>query len=342
MAFTDKEIKDGIAVIFVGVLAALTFFLLRPVLTSIIAGFILAYVMFPIHKRILRVVKERNTATSITTAIILLVILIPLWFLTPIMINQAFEFFRAIQSADLSKAVGFIFPTASEAIKAQMITTLSTFTSKISSYLISALVNIILDSPLILLYMTIVAFVFFFALRDHKEMMEFIMDISPLSKTHEKILINKFKEVTDSIVYGQLIVGIVQGLATGLALFLFGVPNPLFLTIAAITLSIVPITGPFFVWAPVTLYLLYSASPAASILYLIYNLIVTSTIDNVIRPYIVAKRSNVSSAVVMVGMMSGIVFFGAIGIILGPLLLVYLVTVLSDYRHNKVKPEAAK
>ena len=70
--------------------------------------------------------------------------------------------------------------------------------------------------------------------------------------------------------------------------------------------------------------------------YFVYNLIVVSTLDNVLRAYLVSRKTNISSGIVFVGIIGGILAFGAIGLLLGPLILGYLVTFLRSYREKSL------
>ena len=71
-------------------------------------------------------------------------------------------------------------------------------------------------------------------------------------------------------------------------------------------------------------------------MYLIYNVLIVSTFDNILRSYIVSKKTDISPAIIMVGMIGGLFIFGVLGLIIGPLILAYFVTFLRAYKEKKL------
>lgn len=333
----ERDIKRFTPLTILAILGVLTFFLLRPFLLPIIGGLILAYAFYPLHKKIDSYVKNKSISALLILFGIFVIIAIPLWFTVPVMINQVFEMFEASQTLDISGFVGKIFPTASVDFKNQMILTTSSLLAKLSSFILNILGNLLLNIITIVIQIIIVAFVFFYALRDPDKINKVLKEISPLTEQREKIVVKQFKDITNSLVYGQIIVGLAQGALAGLGLFLFGVPNALVLTAAAILISIIPIIGPSPVWAPVTVYIYLTAGFGLTLIYLLYNILIVSTVDNILRSYIVARNISMSAPLVLLGMIGGLFMFGLLGLILGPLILAYLITFWHAYKDRTYK-----
>ena len=173
---------------------------------------------------------------------------------------------------------------------------------------------------------------FFFTLRDHEKLKEYVSGISPFKKEKEKVLIKQFKQTTSSIIFGFIIVGIIQGIATGAGLLFAGVPKALLLTILAVFASVIPLIGPWLVWVPAAIYLFVIGSTVPAILFTVYGVVVVSSLDNFLRPYLVARKTGTSSVIVLIGMIGGLFVFGLMGIILGPLILAYLVLFMTAYK----------
>jgi predicted PurR-regulated permease PerM len=155
-----------------------------------------------------------------------------------------------------------------------------------------------------------------------------------LNKHQEHLVVSQFKEITDSLVYGQIIIGIAQGIIAGIGFVLFGVEGAFILTILAIIMSIIPVIGPAFVWVPVLIFMYIQGDHALAFGFLFYNLLLTSTIDNFLRPYIVSRKTNLPQVIVLVGMIGGWMTFGMLGLIIGPLLLAYILTFLRAYKER--------
>ncbi len=334
MEISDKDIKRLSVLLLILLLAILVFILVRPIGLSIIGGLLLAYTFFPIYKRILNKTKAKNISAIVVSLIVIILIVVPLYFLTPFMVNQVFELFKDAQAFDAQNLIKIIFPSAPESFIIQMTTTLGSVINKISSAILNTLVDLLLEIPTIMFHFVIVAFVFFFALRDSDKLGEFSSALSPLNKIQEKKLIQQFKDITNSIVYGQFVVGIVQGIVAGIGLFLFSIPNALILSVLTLILSVIPVLGAFFVWIPAAIYLFSQGNTFIATLFLLYNILIVSNIDNVLRLYIISKKTDLSQVIVLVGMIGGLFIFGMLGLILGPLILAYFITFLEAYKDN--------
>ena len=334
MNFDKEEIRKIFAVGLLLLLVVIAFLLLKPILLAIIAGLILAYIFNPVYKRVNKIVKNKTLSVSIVCLLVILIIFVPLWFIIPIIIKQVFNMFTLAQNLDIHNFITTVLPSASPEFIAQISASVNSAISQASSAILNSLVTFLLDLPNLLLQFTVIAFVFFFALRDSENLKDFVIGLSPLKKEQEKAVIQQFENITYSIIYGAVIVGIIQGLVAGVGLFIFGIPNALILTLLSILFSIVPITGAFLVFAPPTIYLFSSGHPTAGILFLLYNILVVSWIDNVLRAEILAKKTDLSPAIAVIGMIGGILIFGLLGLILGPLILAYIVIILKAYKEN--------
>ena len=73
---------------------------------------------------------------------------------------------------------------------------------------------------------------------------------------------------------------------------------------------------------------------AIAIPFLIYNLLIVANIDNVLRIYLITRKTQMSQVIVLIGMIGGLFIFGMLGVLLGPLLLAYFITFLNAYRDN--------
>ena len=337
MALDEKQMKRLTMAIIIALFGVVAFISLRPIILPVIGGLILAYIFYPVYKKLIKHLNRPNLTASIVLLGIVLILIVPIWFLVPIMMQQVFEIFRVSQSFEVQGVIANIFPTASEQLVTQLAITFDTFVSKTTSAILNVLVDFFLSVPMIMLNIFIIGFVCFFALRDQEDLREFVRGISPFGKSHEKILIKQFREITDAIIYGQVIIGILQGILAGVALILLGVPNALVLTSLAIILSILPIVGPLLVWAPVVAYLFFADySNLVIIVFLIYNILIVSNVDNLVRTYIISKKTKLSQVIVLIGMVGGLFIFGVIGLILGPLILAFFLTLLRSYQDKDI------
>jgi len=332
MALSNKDIRRIFVSSVLLVLAIAAFLIIKPIMLSILGGLILAYILSPIHKRIYRTIHARNTAATIMCLLVCLVIIVPLWFSIPAIVQQIFDLFNTSQNIDFSVIVQKIFPSASAEFNEKITTIIIQLTGNITSSIFGYFIGLLQSLPTVLLNLAVILFVFFFTLRDQETLKEFMSGISPFRKDKEVILVKRFKDITSSIIYGYIIVGILQGLALGLGLLVFGIPKALTLTILGSFASMLPMVGPWFVWIPVTISLFITGKVGLAIAFAVYCGFFVSTIDNIIRPYIVSRKTGVSPVIVLVGMIGGLFVFNMLGLILGPLILSYLILFLKAYK----------
>jgi predicted PurR-regulated permease PerM len=209
------------------------------------------------------------------------------------------------------------------------------FVTRITNSVMTAFSDVILNFPTLALQLIVTLFVFFFTLRDGEKLINYVQSLLPFPKSVEKRLFKSTKEITYSVLYGQVVIGILQGLLAGVGFFIFGINNALFLTFLAAIAGILPIIGTALVWVPVAIYLIITGNIGAFIGVSIFG-ILSSIMENTIKPAFVAKRTNVNPVVILLGMIGGLLFFGILGIILGPLILSYLLIVLEVYRDKRV------
>lgn len=317
----------------IGALLLLSFWIMRPVLIATISGLLLAYIFYPVYRRVLKIVREKNISSLIVVLLFLLIIFLPIWFLFPVVMRQIFDAYLYSQKVDIIGSLRNLFPSEFSTDAMSVINTvISSSINSIFSQATSFLTNI----ATILLQFVVVIFIFFFGMRDADKLKEYAKGISPFSKELESNLEEQFKGITSSVIYGHIIVGVLQGILTGIGLFIAGVPNVLMLTFIAVIAAVIPIIGAWLVWIPASIYLFASGHTGSAIFLVLYGAIFVSWIDNFLRPYIVSRRSNLSSAVVFVGMIGGLIVFGVVGLVLGPLILAYFLILLEAYKNKKL------
>jgi len=335
----DKSnFKDGIIIILLLGLLILALAILRPVAIAIIFGILLAYIFLPIYKWVLSKTKSENLSAFLVGVGLLILIFGVIAWIFSTLISQAINLYLALQTVDLTNLVRTIIPQfLSPETSALFVSSINTFISTFLANSLSSFSNFILELPIFLLQLFVVMFIFFFSLRDGERAIEYLKSLSPLqTETQEKFL-KQFKDITYSVLVGQVIVGIIQGLIAGLGYWIFGVENALILTALTMLVGIIPLIGPWLVWVPVNVYLFASGHSGAGLGLLIYGLIVISWLDTIIRPLIVSRRTQMNSAIVIIGMIGGLFVFGILGLIIGPLVLAYVLLVIELYRKKTLK-----
>ena len=147
-------------------------------------------------------------------------------------------------------------------------------------------------------------------------------------------LVQLTANVTIGVVYGLLGTAVAQGVLTGFGLWISGVPQPVLLGLVAGLISILPIGAPV-VWLPAALWLFSQGSTGWGLFLLIYGAGGISSVDNVIRPWLISRGADLPLLLTILGALGGIFAFGFLGLFLGPVLLAVGFTLLRDWAEEE-------
>ena len=316
-------------------LIVLSFMVMKPILVSITWGIIFAFIFNPFYSVILKKTKSKNLsawAVSLTAIIILAIFLV---LILPKLLDQTISFFMSVQGVDLITPIQNLIPNfiLTEELKAQIGPILSSFFTKTFASLITAATELVMSLPTIFLHLVVVAFTFFFVLRDKDVYLSYFRSMLPFPNETQNKILSASKAIANSVIFGQFILGVIQGIICGVGYFMFGIPNAFLLTLLTIFFGILPILGTPIIWAPVALFLFISGDIGAFIGILVIG-IFASSIDNVLRPFFISSKAEIPASVVLIGMIGGLFLFGIVGLILGPLVLAYSAIVLEIYRNK--------
>jgi len=185
----------------------------------------------------------------------------------------------------------------------------------------------VLGSTLVGLAIMVLTLYYFFA--DGPNMIAGLMKLSPLDDTYEQELLDKFGDISRSVVVAVLLSAVVQGILAGFGYFFAGVHNVFFLTVLTSFLAMVPFVGAAAVWVFVCLYLFYSGATTAAIVLAVYCVLVVSMIDNFIKPLVLHGQANLHPLLALLSVIGGIQALGPIGILVGPMLVAFLQALLN-------------
>lgn len=334
----DDYPKRTILLVLIIIFGVLSFLVARPFILTIITSMILAYMLNPAYKKLKQFMKNANLSAAIISFIIFLAIFLPIWFLTPVLVRQTFSIYTTIQNVDFVAPLIKIAPSffASPEFTRDFTVTINSLVIKIVDSVMSRFESLITDLPWIVTQLVILFFVFFFALRDEEKIVRFLRELSPFNEETEKKFTKQFNNITKSVIYGMLIVGIIQGIAAGFGFYAFGVSHALLLTLIAILMGILPVLGPFMLWLPIGIGMILSGKISMAILFLTYNIITTIIVNFFIGPKIIEKRAQMPQVIALIGMLGGGYVFGVIGLIIGPLIIGYFLILIEFYRNKKL------
>jgi predicted PurR-regulated permease PerM len=181
----------------------------------------------------------------------------------------------------------------------------------------------ILTGMLVGLAIMVISTYYFFA--DGPYMLIALMRMSPLDDSYERELLEKFSDISRSVVVATLASAVAQGLLAGIGFYFAGLERIFFLIGATIFLAMIPFVGAAAVWVPICLVLyLHDDRPTAALMLAVYCGGVVSMVDNIIKPYILHGQANLHPLLALLSVIGGVQVLGPIGILVGPMLVAFL------------------
>jgi predicted PurR-regulated permease PerM len=331
------------AIIFLSILLglALVFILVIgwPFLTPLAYALIMATVFYPIYQRLLKRTKSTGRAALYSTAIVFLLIVLPVAFLLNIAAAEASTLGHEIAARSAQEGgfvhflghltdkpmhfVGRFVDVSGFDPERQINEHIKPFAEKLlptAASWVGGIVSLIASTFLAVLAM-------YFLLRDSEGILQSVMDVLPIGEVYSKRLMTTLTNAIVANVHGVFAVGAAQGLATGIALFAVGVSPAVLLGILATLCSVIPVVGTGLVWGPAAIYLMATGHMVKGIVLLAIGGGVISMLDNIIRPLVVSSAVQANGLVLMLSMLGGVAAFGFLGLFIGPVLIALVAAV---------------
>lgn len=307
------------------------------VLTLILAA-VFAALLYPIYRRLLSRVKGRKSvAAGLTVVLSIILVVVPMLLFFGLLAGQALEVQESAtawvteqmshseewqQQLEKSEILKKLVPYKDEILEksGQLVRTAGTYMAEgVSAGLAGTM-----KGALMLFVMLSAMFAF---LVDGPEILEAVLRYTPLSETDKTRMLNTYVSVGRATIKGTLIVGVVQGGLAGAAFWLAGIEGVAFWFVLMAVLSVLPGIGTALIWVPAVIYLYMKGQPGAALGVALWCALVVGTIDNVLRPILVGKETQMPDLMVMVTTLGGLAVFGFSGILLGPIIGALFMTV---------------
>jgi predicted PurR-regulated permease PerM len=326
---------------------------LRPFVNILIIGVVLAALFRPVHRHVAGLCGPRKTtlAALLTTGLIFTCIIIPIFFFLGSLLAQGVQSVNALQiqlaTTDFNKLFGHdaIAPYMDwvqehlpflDIKKLALQADLIDISKNAGQILLDSGTRIIGNFFVLTMNFLILMFVLFFLIRDGHTMLAQLRYLVPLTTDQENRIIRQLDDVSKSVILGAFVIALAQGLAGGIGLFIVGI-QPFFWGCMMGFASLIPVVGTAIIWLPVSIYLMLTGQWQWGVFMMVWGAVVISSIDSFIRPLLMQNRSNMSTFWVFLSIIGGIKFFGALGILYGPLVLGFAMVMLTlyaeDYRH---------
>ncbi len=316
---------------------------LYPFFSAILWAAILTYTTWPMYEWVRTHLKRGHTAAAgVMVFVMTVVVVLPLALAVPGGASDVDQLRREIQTALQTGLPGapiwlgdvpIVGPSISEMWNnwAEDLTTMVSFFRPYFGWAGETLLSILLGlANGVLLFLLALFVAFFFYASGERLAGHTVAILHRIAGSQAARLISVTGATIRGVVYGILGTALVQGILTGLGLWMSGVPRPLLLGVIAGGLSVLPIGAPV-IWIPSALWLMSQGHTAWGIVLMIYGVVAISGSDSVIRPFFIARGADLPFLLTMLGVLGGALAFGLLGVFVGPVLLGVGYTLVREY-----------
>ena len=325
--------------------AAIFLAVIWPFLKALLLGALLAGLFNPLYRWFVRLFKGRKALASVCTLLILFILVVgPLSALLGLVVQQAIEVsdqaipwlqqrFGEASALDFRRWLVLRFPFLGDFIPSQreIVNSLGTITKAAGSFLVSSASAFTAGTAGFFLNFFVMIYAMFFFLKDGHAILDRIFLYIPLHHEDEMLMLERFVSVTRATIKGTLLIGLIQGTLGGLAFSVAGINGAAFWGAVMVVFSIIPGIGTALIWIPAVIYLFIVGLPMNGTLLALWCVGVVGTIDNVLRPTLVGKDAQMPDLLILVGTLGGLILFGPIGLIIGPVICGLFLTALEIY-----------
>ena len=316
----------------------LAYLMVRPFALPIITAAVIAYVFYPLYNLINKRLKKKNLSALIMCFFVLILVVLPFLFILNSLLREIPSAYNWVSNTLQNSKIWHDY------IYEQLYTdfginlNIGNIIGSISTNLLRAIQGFLASIPSKILSMAISAFFLFFFFRDGYGIVKRLAYYLPFNKKETTILFREIKKMADAVIYGQIVTALVQSVLATLAYSIVGLDAPFFWGLITLMGSLIPMIGPAFVYIPLSIMIIVTSFTASNmfgvvkgVLLLVFGIGIISMVDNFVKPLVISDKVRVHPALIILGVVGGLSVFGIIGILLGPLILVFLMTIFNIY-----------
>jgi predicted PurR-regulated permease PerM len=331
----------------IAVVVALGFglFMLFPFFTVIALSTIAAYIFFPLYKWLLRKTRKAGIAAALTTIATLLVVVIPFTLVALATFQEVQNAIKLLSAYTAANDLGQIGNTAVVKINELLatftnglvtldITQVKDFVTssaaKVADFGVKLLTSSAGSVGAFFIALILYLYIFTTLLINNETIVRTIKGLNPLGNEISDIYLRQAGAMTKAMVRGQFIIAVVQGLIGAAILYFVGIDMFWLLFLALTLLSFIPL-GAGIVTIPIGIVYLITGNIAQGLVVLLGHFFIISNIDNFLRPMLVPKDARLNPALTILSVFAGVGLFGLLGIVIGPVIMILIVTTVKLY-----------
>lgn len=318
-----------------------------PFIPVIILASVVSGIFYPVYKYFCKKLQPTYSAL-LTCVLIFFTLFIPIVFFVTLIAKEAHGLVLLAKSADVANQLTVILQNTRilEKINSllvnfdvqltynELVAPISDFGKFVGISLLNQAKNITSHLVNFMINFCLMLIIAYYLLIDGTRLIWFIVDLSPLPNDQDIILVNKFKDMGGAILIGNGISGLIQGVAGGIVFAIYDLHSPIIWGVIMAFLAFLPIVGIGIVFLSVALFMFLNGHIVSCISIIIIYLILSGGVEYLLKPVLVGQRVKMHTLLVFLSIIGGLYLFGILGIIYGPLIVTFFLTLTDIYNNN--------
>jgi len=344
----SPQLQRGVFLALLFAVTAAFGWILLPFFGAVFWSMALAILFTPLYRRLLaRMGKRRTPAALATLAIVLVIVILPLVVIATSLVQDVAEVAQRVRSGQLNFA-GYVQQVVAALPQwlanlldrfglsnmEALLSKLSAVAAQASQAIGQQALSIGQNTLDFIVGFFVMLYLLFFLMRDGSDLSKTLRNALPLARPHTHYLLNKFTTVIRATIKGNVAVAAAQGLLGGVAFALLGVQGALLWGVVMAFLSLLPAVGAALIWAPVAIWFLATGAVFKGLALIFIGVFVVGLVDNVLRPILVGKDTQMPDYVVLISTLGGMAVFGINGFVIGPVIAALFMAVWSLFAES--------
>lgn len=355
-AESSSQRKIG-AALFYGIfalLAYLVYLIFAPFLVSLAWAAILVVVSYPVYEILARRWGPKGASMASTVGVTLILI-VPTLLVMTAFVRQAVDAVQSVQvgvQAGHYSWVGVLWLKLQQRfpriIPADLTGLLHNYAEQAATFVAARLGTVLRHTAEFLFHLGVTVLALFYLFHDGDAIIARLRELLPFEEEHSNHMMRQSRDLIFATVTASLASAAAHGLLGGIAFWITGVQAPIFWGVMMGFFSLVPVVGSALIWVPISISLMAGGHLGRGISLMIVCGLIVTVVDNLIRPWLVSGRTEMSGLVIFISVLGGIGVFGMLGVVLGPIIVAMAGSILDVYapsssdRNSASKPDGKK
>lgn len=336
---SQKTIQLSFFALFTTGLLVILFFIFKPYLGVIFLASVLAITFYPWYQKLVEKFGGRKSLASLTTTLLVLVfIIIPVAVLSVFLLKEAADLYNSMAMGNsfqsLISGVNAVIERVNSLLPFEALSpdiNFELYARNVLNWIIghfdSVFAAVFGGALNFILMLLSLYYLFIFGDKVRGALTLW----SPLPDRYDEEFIDTLKSSIDAVLRGRIVVSVAQGFLIGLGFAIFGVGSPVLWGFVGSITSLVPMLGTSIITIPAIAFLLFSGEIGSAIGLLIWSGVAVGLVDNFLSVFLLRGKIRVHPLLVLFAIFGGVEVFGAIGLLVGPVVVSAFIALMKIY-----------